>query len=100
MQSNENTESLIQFCQENQRVCPMPIYWNDLWGKLKNRKRVGNGWEPSAPLILAGWWEASDLSKRLRLIDHIKWAEKQGQLEEISNFLKSLKEEEWYHFGG
>lgn len=99
MAANEAVENLIRLCQENQRVCPMPTYWNELWGKLINRKRMGNSWEPPAPLILAAWWEASDSLKQLRLIDHIKWAEQQGQLEEISNFLKNLKEEEWFHFG-
>ena len=77
----------------------MPIHWNDLYGKLKNTRRVGNGYEPYAQLILAAWSEASDSSKQLRLIDHIIWAEQQGQLEEISALLRNLKEEEWFHFG-
>jgi hypothetical protein len=64
---------------------------------LKNTKRVGGGWEPPAPLILAAWWETSDLIKQLRLVDHIKWADKQGQLDEISTFIRDLKEDEWFH---
>ncbi|MCK9398987.1 MAG: hypothetical protein M0Q51_03185 [Bacteroidales bacterium] len=97
MPSNETVESLIKYCQEDERICPMPIYWNKLWEKLKNRKRVDSGWEPSLPLILAAWWEASDMSKQARLYEHIKWADKQGQLDEISHFLRGLKEEEWFH---
>jgi hypothetical protein len=50
------------------------------------------------PLILAAWWEASGLSKQLRLIEHLKWAESNGQLQEIADYLKALKEEEWFHF--
>ena len=44
---------LIAYCRENSRVCPMPQRWNALWELLPNRKRVGGGWEPPLPLILA-----------------------------------------------
>jgi hypothetical protein len=75
----------------------MPTYWNELWQKLKNRKRIGSGWEPPLPLILAVWYDTPAMLKQLRLIDHIKWAEQEGQLVEISHFLRGLKEEEWFH---
>lgn len=61
---------------------------------LKNKKRK----EPSPPLILAAWYEPA-IFKILRFKEHLEWANKQGQLEEISNYLKSLKEENWYHLG-
>lgn len=97
MSINDTVESLILYCKENQRICPMPIYWNKLWENLKNRKRVGSAWEPPLPLILAAWYDTPAIMKQLRLIEHIKWAEKQGQLDEISGFLRGLKEEEWFH---
>ena len=95
----EAAHSLIQFCREKDRVCPQPLRWNELWQMLPNRQRVGNGWEPSLPLILAAWWDASDLAKMLRLAEHIEWADKHGKLEVVSRFLRSLPESDWHHLG-
>jgi hypothetical protein len=39
------------------RVCPQPVVWQQLWEILPDRRRVGAGWEPLSPLILAAWWE-------------------------------------------
>ena len=92
-------ETLLEYVKSNNRICPEPIAWNRLYELLKNTKRKGGGWEPALPLILAAWWETTGLQKMLRLIDHIEWAESNGQLEEISKYLFGLKEEEWYHLG-
>ena len=69
-----------------------------MWEKLKDKERVGSaGWNPPVPLILAAWWDSSDNSKKHRLIEHINWAEKKEQLDEIANFIYKLTDEEWYH---
>jgi len=47
---------------------------------LTNRRGVGVGWEPSLPLILAAWWEASDKDKRTRVHSHLRWASDHGAL--------------------
>lgn len=87
-------KELIDYCKENNRICPMPDYWNELWKRLKNKKRK----EPAVPLILGAWNEPA-LLKQLRFFEHLEWAKEQGQLEEISDYVKSLKEENWYHLG-
>jgi len=99
MPTDDPIGNLIEYCNEKGRICPMPVYWNELFGMLKNKKRVGSSWEPPLPLILAAWYETSAMLKQLRLIDHIKWAEKQGQLNEISDYLRGLKDEQWFHLG-
>lgn len=68
-------QSLIDYCSENERVCPMPSKWNDLWEMLPNRSRVGGGWEPALPLILAAWYDTPVMLKVLRLREHLEWAE-------------------------
>jgi hypothetical protein len=70
-----------------------------MYEMLPNKKRVGNGWEPPLPLILAAWWDSPAISKQLRLAEHIHWAERNGCLDEISNYLHSLREEDWFHLG-
>lgn len=46
---NDTPDTLIAYCRENNRVCPMPQRWNALWELLPDRARVGGGWEPPLP---------------------------------------------------
>ena len=76
----------------------MPQRWNELYKLLKNKKQnPSGGWNPSLPLILAAWHNTPAMLKILRLREHIEWGEKEGQLEEISQYLISLEEKDWYH---
>jgi hypothetical protein len=65
---------------------------------LPDTRRVGNGYEPAVPLILAAW-DTPALFKILRLQEHIDWAYKHGALEAVDAFLRSLPKTEWYHLG-
>jgi hypothetical protein len=90
-------EAALANATSNDRVCPLPEKWNTLWQMLPNRKRKGNSWEPSLPLILAAWHHSSNLDKMLRLKEHIKWAKEHDSLKEIEGYLESLNEEDWHH---
>jgi hypothetical protein len=57
---------LMTEASKDGRVCPQPMIWDQLWELLPDRHRVGAGWEPPLPLILAACWEASDSDKRSR----------------------------------
>jgi hypothetical protein len=50
-------------------------------------------------LILAAWRDTPAMLKMLRLTEHIEWAEKHGALESIGNFLREMREEDWFHIG-
>ena len=93
----ETAQSLIAFCREKGRVCPQPMAWNELYEMLPNKRRVGLGWEPPLPLILAAWWDTPALPKMLRLAEHIEWAEQHGCLDTVGDYLRGLREEDWYH---
>lgn len=96
----ETFEELWKYSIANNRICPNPDKWNDLFQMLKNKKQKNSGgWEPSLPLILAAWYDTPALSKQLRFQEHIKWAFDNQQSDEVINFIKSLKEEEWFHLG-
>jgi hypothetical protein len=95
----ETAETLIAYAQENSRVCPQPMQWNEFWNLLPERKQIGGVWHPSLPLILAAWWEATNLDKMLRLAEHIRWAEEHGAIEVVSQFLRGLPESDWHHLG-
>ncbi len=96
---NEVLEDVIAYCRANNRVCPMPEQWNRLWTLLPRRTQEGLGWSPPVPLILAAWWETSDTEKRERLDLHIRWAAEHGALDQVSEFLRSLRESDWHHEG-
>jgi hypothetical protein len=95
----ESVESLVAYCRENKRVCPLPRLWNELWEMLPNRTQVGSGWNPSLPLILAAWHDTPEILKMLRLTEHIEWAAQHGALEKVDRFLRELREEDWHHVG-
>jgi hypothetical protein len=86
---------MAEVCKER-RVCPQPMVWNRLWELLPDRRRVGLGWEPPLPLILAAWWEASDHEKRGRFHSHLRWASEHGAIEPVVNLISNMKPEDWH----
>ncbi len=49
------------------------------FGKCSQTKiRVGSGWNPPLPLILAAWDHTTGLEKLLRLKQHIEYATEKG----------------------
>lgn len=94
--SQEIFSSLIEYCQSNGRVCPMLPEWHQLWEMLPEKQRVGAGWAPSLPLILAAWGEPAIL-KMIRLKEHLEWANDHGTLAAADSFLRGLSEDRWFH---
>jgi hypothetical protein len=66
---------------------------------LPKRRRIGLGWEPALPLILAAWADTPALAKTERLSEHIIWADVNGVLTSAESFLRGLDESQWLHFG-
>ncbi len=96
---SETVESLVAYCRENDRICPLPQLWNRLWEMLPGRSRVGAAWQPPPPLILAAWHDTPAMLKMLRLAEHIECAAKHDSLEMIGKFLRELREDDWHHIG-
>jgi hypothetical protein len=92
-------DQVLALSTQNGRVCPMPQKWNQLYELLPGRKRVGYGWEPPLPLILAAWHDTPALAKMLRLREHLEWADRHGALPAVAAFVESLHEQEWLHLG-
>jgi len=95
----ETSHSLIAYCREHQRVCPLQQSWNALFEMLPNRKRTAVGWEPALPLNLEAWDHTPPALKTLRLAEHIEWAAAHGALDAVAKFIRALPEEEWLHAG-
>lgn len=87
-----------EFYEKQNRICPQPKLWDELWKMLLNKKQVGAGWQPSVPLILNGWSFSTDEEKKVRFKNHIDWAVKEQQIDPILNFLNNLTESDWHHY--
>ena len=94
---SETVESLIAYCSDKDRVCPVPQQWNKLWKTLPNRRQEGLSWQPALPLAFGEWYEAPAIAKTLRLTEHIEWAERHGALQAVADFLRALPEDQWFH---
>jgi len=92
-------EEALAVAHSNDRVCPQPRKWNRTYELLPDRKRIGMGWEPSLPLILAAWWDTPHISKIARLRQHLDWAAEHDALDAVHAFMCSLPESDWHHVG-
>ena len=92
-------DQVLAEAQKNNRVCPQPNQWQELYEMLPNKQRKGASWEPALPLILAAWWDTPAVSKILRLREHVEWASTHGCLDQIYSFLHQLREDQWHHVG-
>jgi hypothetical protein len=98
MNAPETLTTLWAYCSDKGRVVPRD--WNKLYEMLRaKRQKPSGGWEPPLPLILAAWHTTMPIEKHIRFKEHIEWANEHGQIHEISVYLRSLREEQWFHFG-
>jgi hypothetical protein len=89
-------EATLALTLQDKRVCPIPQAWQRLYKLLPDTQRVGNGWEPPLPLILGAWDFSSDLDKRLRLQEHLRWADAHHALPAVHQFLSTLTPDQWH----
>jgi len=97
--STDPLQELLEFVRAEGRICPQPGKWHDLWEMLPDKQRVGSGWQPPLPLILAAWDHTSGLEKMLRLRQHIEYAAEKEVLERVDQFLRNLPHDDWYIIG-
>lgn len=90
---------VLALAAQNGRVCPKPERWSRLYELLPNTRRDGYGFIPAAPLVLGAWTETGDGQKIGRLREHLEWAQKNGALEVVHSYLRSLPEDAWHHVG-
>lgn len=92
-------EAVLAEAQKNDRICPLPRRWQQLYEMLPDKRRLDGGWEPALPLILAAWHTTPTLLKMLRVREHLEWAAEHNCLGQVYEFLRSLPEKEWLHKG-
>ncbi|MDD5090015.1 MAG: hypothetical protein PHQ23_03780 [Candidatus Wallbacteria bacterium] len=90
-----SVDEFLKELEDKKLICPQPDKWNELYELLPDKHRKGNGWIPPLPLILNGWWYSNDQEKKMRLREHLEYAEKKGVLNEVIDFLSNLRPEDW-----
>ena len=86
-------DEAMQIARRNNRVCPRPNYWQDLYDMLPGKKRG----KPTPPLIGPQWNLSSAINKRTCLREHLEWAAEQDVLERVIMFMRGLPEADWFH---
>ena len=89
-------QALMVEARRNNRVCPRPQHWLQLYHQLEGSGYVDLEPPPVGPWL---WSKLSDLQKRLRFREHVEWAERHGKLEPVARFMAGLAEADWLHMG-
>lgn len=94
--TSEKLAKLIEYVKSEGRICPMPMFWNDFYEMLPDKKRVGDKWEPPTPMILGAWHGTPGFIKQLIFITQIEYAASHNFLNKADNYLRSLTEDQWF----
>jgi len=89
---------LVEYCQDNDRVCPMPLKWNravDGYMRYTSQHKFTKFPPFKFPLILSVWHYASDADKRLRLLTQIYWCYKNTFINRIYEDIMELSDDDW-----
>ena len=92
-------EAAMLVARRNNRVCPQPERWLELYALLPERKTLRGVQTPPAPPTGPVWALTAPLSKRLFFREHIEWAEGMGVLESVMAFMQTMPEDDWVHMG-
>jgi hypothetical protein len=63
--NTKQLDDLLEYVKRDGLICPEPGRRQQLWEMLPDKSRVGSGWNPPLPLILAAWDHTSGLEKKL-----------------------------------
>ena len=92
-------EGAMLLARRNNRVCPRPDQWNAFTALLPARKTLRGTQAPPAPATGAAWAVTPSLTKRLCFREQVEWAEREGVLEAVIEFMQNMREDEWLHMG-
>ncbi len=99
----ESFETLWKYCISNNRLCPQLVKWYQIFKLLKNTNELdghGENSEPARPEIIDhNWYDIMPIEKQLQFEKYIKWASDNNQTKEIGEYLRSLPEKDWTHYG-
>ncbi len=81
--------------RKENRVCPQPSRWLEMYRILQ--EKAGLGALPSQPLVGSAWAATPPMAKRMAFHEQLEWAEKNHCLTPVYEFLKTLRDSDWYN---
>lgn len=90
-------DNFLEFCRAENRICPQPKFWNEMFELLPDKKHTGPRLEPPLPLILGAWTNSTDLEKLERFHMHVRYANQKNVLPEVVQYIKSLRQKDWHY---
>ena len=91
---NLTVDDVLVEARKNNRVCPQPVFWFQLYDLLPEGPR-----RPAPPPDGPAWRASSSLAKRMALRDQLEYAARVGTLSAVMAFLKKMREQDWLHMG-
>jgi len=89
---------LLEYCQNDNRICPMPIIWNKTVSSYMSctRQDKFTKYPPFLfPLVLSAWM-SSDSSKRLRFLTQIYWCYKNYFMSYVYSAVRNIEDNDWH----
>jgi hypothetical protein len=93
--SGVSLDDVLLEVRRNNRVCPLPAIWKQVWDYLPNKGTTLS----EVPATAAEWARLPPLQKRSRLREHLEFAASQGVLQQVYDALRKLPEDRWHHMG-
>lgn len=88
-------DGLMVQARWNNRVCPRPALWTELYQWLDGPTFADL--PPPPPDWM--WSKLTAIQKRLCFREYLEWADRHAQLPQIALFMETLTEEDWLHMG-
>ena len=95
---NSQLLKLIEYCQNDNRICPSEKSWNGIYHAYSWHTDVYKFTKFSplkSPLILDAW-NTSNIEKKLRLLTQIYWCHQNGFTESIYEKVVQLPNDDWH----
>lgn len=92
-----DVEDVMALVRTNGRVCPNPGIWRAMYMLLPLGNLRGRIERAPYPVDLREWNQTTDLQKQLRLREQLEWAQAQGALQRVRDYLAGLRESDWQH---
>lgn len=97
--ANPKLLELIEYCQNNHKICPLPSDWNRIcsnYMRYTHRCKFTKFPPFRPPLVLSTWHYSSDVDKRLRLLTQIYWCYKNYGMESMYGAIMKLEDDDWH----
>jgi len=92
-------DAAMLVARRNNRVCPRPELWEELYRLLQSHQAALKAPKPPAPATGSAWAVTPSLTKRLCFREQVEWADRHGVLETVMQFMVRLDEAQWFHMG-